>query len=155
MTEPQNTPTPEQGSTVPKWVSEVEEILAHTDRDSTAIERARATATATRYRAPLRARVLLYKVRNRIGNGLWIGLFVLLVVLSWIVARQSPLVGRLLALATIVLIILVIARSLTRSRGRAGPSRKWRGRDLSDDFPGRSGRRGRKDDDDSPLGTPR
>ncbi len=138
---------------VPRWQMEVEEILEHSDRDSTSFEKARAAAIATRYKAPERAKVATERASSRLGDGIWLAAAVAIGIVAWIAGLHWPLAGRVLAIASILLFVGFFVNAIVRSRRRNERPKLWRGRDLSSgDAPPswRIGGRGSRDDDDDP-----
>src|SRR5215207_9447811 len=140
---------------VPRWQSEVEEILDHSDRESTSFEKARAAAIATRYKAPDRAKQASARASSRLNDGVWLVAAVVLGVVAWVAGLHWPLAGRVLAVASILLFVGFIVNAIRRSRTRNEQPKLWRGQDMtSGDGPPSwrfGGRRPRDDDDDPPL----
>jgi hypothetical protein len=150
MTEP--TPNPPKDH-VPRWQSEVEEILERSDRETTSFEKARAAAIATRYKAPDKAKLATERASSRLGDGIWLVAAVALGVAAWLVGLHWPFAGRILALASLLLFVAFLVNAVVRSRRGKSHPKLWRGQDLSgsDDPPSwRPGGRGPGDDDDSP-----
>lgn len=138
---------------VPRWQSEVEEILEQSDRETTSFEKARAAAIATRYKAPDRAKQATGKASSRLGDGVWLLAAVALGVTAWLVGLHWPLAGRVLAIASIVLFVGFFVNAIVRSRRGMDSPKRWRGRDItSDDQPPswRFSSRGSRDDEDEP-----
>lgn len=126
--EPDDTPRP----TRPLWEAELEEILAASDRESTPVEKARSRVTSARYRAPVKATSVASRFRTRWTSGMWLLLFLGLVVLTFAVRHFSPFLGRMLALAALVMLIVIIGKALFRpSSSSTSESQMWRGRDMS------------------------
>ena len=138
---------------VPRWQTEVEEILEHSDRDTTSFEKARAAAIATRYKAPNRAKQATERASSRLGDGIWLAAAFALGVIAWIAGTHWPLAGRVLAIASLLLFVGFFVNAIGRSRRRNEHPKLWRGKDLSpgDGPPSwRPGGRGSRDDDDDP-----
>ncbi len=133
--EPDDTPKPARQ----KWEEELEEILAASDRDPTAVDKARSKVAAARYQTPQKARSLRNRLSVRWSSGMWLVIFVGLVVLTFAVRHVSPLLGRMLAIAAVVLLIVIIGRSLMRPAAvQEDPSKMWRGRNMAGDIEQRS-----------------
>lgn len=138
---------------VPRWQTEVEEILERSDRESTSYERARAAAIATRYKAPDRAKQATERASSRLGDGIWLVAAIVLGVVAWVAGLHWPLAGRVLAIASILLFVGFFVNAILRSRRGKDEPKLWRGKDLSsgDSPPSwRIGGRGSRDDDDDP-----
>lgn len=138
---------------VPRWQSEVEEILELSDRDSTSFEKARAAAISTRYKAPDRAKQATERASSRLGDGVWLVAAVSLGVIAWIAGLHWPLAGRVLALGSILLFVGFFVNAIARSRKKNHPPKLWRGQpmDPGDSPPSwRLGGGSRYDDDDDP-----
>jgi hypothetical protein len=126
--EPDDTPRP----TRQLWETELEEILAASDRDSTTVEKARSKVTSARVQAPAKVSSVTGRLRLGWSSGAWMLIFLGLVVGTFAVRHFSPLLGRIFALAAIVLLIVIVARALFRpSSSGVPPSQLWRGRDMS------------------------
>lgn len=150
MTEPTPNPPKDQ---VPRWQSEVEEILDRSDRETTSFEKARAAAIATRYKAPDKAKQATERASTRLGDGIWLVAAVALGVAAWLVGLHWPFAGRILALASLLLFVAFLVNAVVRSRKSKSNPKLWRGRNLDGDNspPGwRPGRRGSEDDDNEP-----
>jgi hypothetical protein len=157
MSEPTPNPPKDQ---VPRWQSEVEEILDRSDRESTSFEKARAAAIATRYKAPDKAKLATERASSRLGDGIWLVAAIALGVAAWLVGLNWPLAGRILALASLLLFLAFLVNAVMRSRRGKSSPKLWRGQDMNaGDGPPtwRGGGRGSRDDDEDPplVGTGR
>lgn len=148
MTDP--TPTPPKNQ-VPRWQTEVEEILERSDREPTSLEKARAAAVATRYKAPDRAKVATERASSRLGDGVWLVLAVAMGITAWVVGLHWPLGGRVLAIGSLLLFVAFLVNAVMRTRSSRKEPKLWRGQDMNADPPSspwRIGGRGSRDDDD-------
>jgi hypothetical protein len=138
---------------IPRWQTEVEEILEQTDRESTSFEKARAAAIATRYKAPDRAKQATGKASSRLGDGIWLLAAVAIGIVAWLAGLHWPLAGRVLAIASILLFVGFFVNAIVRSRQGMDSPKRWRGQDINpgDQPPSwRIGGRSSRDDDDEP-----
>lgn len=148
-------PTQQPKEQVPRWQTEVEEILERTDRESTSFEKARAAAIATRYKAPDRAKQATERASTRLSDGIWLVGAVVLGVVAWLAGIHWPIAGRVLAIASLLLFAGFLVNAIVRSRKRNESPKLWRGQELTDDSgpvswrPG--GRSSRDSDDEPPL----
>lgn len=139
---------------MPRWQAEIEEILVKTDRESTSFEKARAAAIATRYKAPDRAKLATERATTRLGTGIWLIAAVVTGILAWIAGLHTPLAGRVLALASLLLFVAFLISAVISSRKQGTTPKLWRGQRIDNDSPpiwSIGGRPHRKDDDDPPL----
>jgi hypothetical protein len=150
MTDPTPTPPKDQ---IPRWQTEVEEILERSDRDSTSFEKARAAAIATRYKAPDRAKIATERASSRLGDGLWLVFAVAMGIAAWVAGLHWPIAGRVLAIASLLLFVAFLINAIMRSRRGNSTPKLWRGQDLGGDQPPPSWRPGKRGgpDDDPPL----
>ncbi len=126
--DPDDSPRP----TRPLWETELEEILSASDREPSSVEKARSKVTSARYQAPARANSAATSLRSRWSSGMWLLIFLGLVVLTFAVRHFSPLLGRMLALAALIMLVVIIGKALFRpSASSTSPSQMWRGRDMS------------------------
>jgi hypothetical protein len=154
MSDPTPTP-PKNQDHVPRWQSEVEEILDRSDRESTSFEKARAAAIATRYKAPDRAKAATERASSRLGDGIWLALAIVLGIAAWLTGLHWPLAGRVLAIVSLILFIAFLVNAVVRSRTSRSTPKLWRGHDLNSGRPHTTwrpgGRENGSDDDDPPL----
>ncbi|MGE3799257.1 MAG: hypothetical protein AB7G88_15625 [Thermomicrobiales bacterium] len=114
------------------WETELEEILAASDREATPIEKARSKVVTARYQTPAKAESVASRLRGKWSSGMWMLVFLGLVALTFALRHYSPLLGRFFALAAIVLLIVILGRALFRTGSpKVPPSQMWRGRDMS------------------------
>ena len=126
--EPDDSPRPARQL----WETELEEILAASDRDPTTVEKARSKVVSARYQTPDKAGSLFDRLRAKWSSGMWMLVFLGLVILTFAVRHYSPLLGRVFAIAAIVLLLVIIGKALFRPSAAAEPpSQMWRGRDMS------------------------
>ena len=124
--DPDDNPSPQRQ----RWQDELEEILAASDRESTPVEKMRGKVTSARYQTPGKTRRAIDSIRESWSAGMWIILFVGLLLLVFVVQHFSPLFGRILALVAVAWLIAIVLRGFRRGSG-SGPSQMWRGRDMS------------------------
>lgn len=118
------------GSKRPRWETEIEEILAASDRESTPVEKARGKVTSVRYQAPETVRHRTSALRGGVPRGFWILLFFGLTVGAFGVRYFSPLLGRAMALAAVLILIGVVINALMKPSSTPGGEKLWRGRPV-------------------------
>jgi hypothetical protein len=133
-TDPNDSPKPVRA----KWEQELEDILAAADREATSVDKARGKVIAARYQAPEQIRQTTYRIRSGMSTGIWILIFLGLTVGAFALRSFSPFLGRMLAVAAVVLLVLIVVRGLMSSSRGDGEPKKWRGREI-DPGPGNSG----------------
>jgi hypothetical protein len=124
--EPEDSPRPHRQ----KWEAELEEILAASDREPTAVDKARGKVASARYRAPAEARGIAGRLRVRGSTGLWIAIFLALVAGAFVVSHYAPAIGRVFAIAAVAMLVIVVVRGMLRPTGDGGMSKTWRGREI-------------------------
>jgi len=130
-TDPNDAPKPVRA----KWEQELEEILAASDREATPVDKARGKVVAARYQAPDQVRQTTTRIRSGMTTGAWLLVFLGLTVGAFAVRPFSPLLGRTMAVAAVVLLVVVVIRGLmSSSRGDGGP-KMWRGREIDPGSP--------------------
>jgi hypothetical protein len=130
-TDPNDSPKPVRA----KWEQELEDILAASNRESTSVDKARGKVIAARYQAPAQFRQTTSRLRSGMSTGVWIVIFLSLTIGAFALQGISPLLGRTLAVAAVVLLVVIVVKGLfSGSRGDGGP-KMWRGREI-DSGPG-------------------
>lgn len=114
-----------------RWQDELEEILATADRESTATEKVRGHVVTARYQAPAKGRSLVTRLRANWSGGMWLLLFLGLLLLTFVVQHYWPFVGRILALITVGFLVALIVKGIRRQGSEPNASQMWRGRDMS------------------------
>ncbi|CAN5781820.1 hypothetical protein BH23CHL4_BH23CHL4_11630 [soil metagenome] len=113
-----------------KWEQELEEILAASDRAATPVDKARGKVISARYQAPGQVMHTTTRIRSGMSTGIWLLVFLGLTVGAFAVRHFSPLLGRTMAVAAVVLLVIVVTKGLmASSRGDGGP-KMWRGREV-------------------------
>lgn len=131
-----------------KWETELEEILAASDRESTAAEKARGSVATARYRAPGEVRRLTDKMKGKWASGAWLLIFLALVVGAFALRHFSPFLGRTLAIAAVALLVIIVVRGVMRPTDNGESPRMWRGRDMGPQNPSEQSWRSRLFDRD-------
>lgn len=108
---------------------EVLEILYRSDRPPTAMDRFRARSRAVRRSLSNGGPRSIGNISASFDTGGWLVAVIALCVVAFIVRDMSPLVARLLAIASLALIILAIVNSLRHPR--QGSLKQWRGRNIN------------------------
>jgi hypothetical protein len=134
-----------------RWEEQLEEILAAADREPSSFDKARGRVVAARYQTPGRARGTFDALRGRVSTGTLFVVFLGLVIGAYALGHVWALLGRAVAIAAVVLLILMIGRALFRPSRDPGDAKMWRGRPLDLDGPSdRSWRSRLTDRDDRP-----
>lgn len=123
--------------------SEILEIMERADREPTPIEKARGSLTKARFGAPRALDQHSRRWRSRVsGLGLLLAAAVL-AILSFVLDDRSALVGRLLGFAAILAFVVFFAKAFLGGRSEQDQTKRWRGRDLDDDYSPRDSWKGR------------
>ncbi len=131
-----------------KWETELEEILAASDREPTPVEKARGKVVAARYQAPVQVRHTTNLMTSRMTRGAWLVVFLALVIGAYAIRHFSPFLGRTLAIAAVALLVVIVIRGMMKPSSVGGPSQMWRGRKIGPENPSEQSWRSRLFDRD-------